>query len=197
MGGPPAGTGRLIAVRRGTARRGPRARHGVLIRGLIVVAALASACSSDSSEASAPHVERAGTSAEPREINVIMRDYLFQPTPIALVPGEAVRFNIINGGLLAHEFVLGDDAVQAAWASADAAATPPLPLASAPPASVPPDVAGVRVLLGSGEQTTVRYDVPRDTDLRLACHIPGHIEQGMVGEIRFVSVGPGGQAPGT
>jgi len=122
-------------------------------------------------------------------VNVIMRDYLFQPTPIDLVGGEMVRFNIINGGLLPHEFVLGDHAVQEAWASAEAAATPPGPLASAPPASVPPEVGGLRVLLGSGEQVSVLYEVPREGELRLACHIPGHVEQGMVGQIRRVAVG--------
>ena len=63
--------------------------------------------------------EQAGTAEAPREINVIMRDYLFEPDPIVLHRGETVRFNVINAGLLAHEFVLGDAAVQAAWATAE------------------------------------------------------------------------------
>ena len=134
-------------------------------------------------------VETAGTSEQPREVNVIMRDYLFQPTPLTLVGGETVRFNIINGGLLPHEFVLGDRTVQEAWASAEAAATPPAPLTTAPPATVPPTVGGLRVHLASGEQASVLYEVPRGGELELACHIPGHVEQGMVGEVRRATVG--------
>ena len=54
------------------------------------------------------HIARAGTPALPRELTVIMRDYRFDPTPIVLVPGETVRFTIFNGGLVEHEFSLGD-----------------------------------------------------------------------------------------
>ena len=103
-----------------------------------------------------PDVEiaQAGTPAEPRDVTVIMRDYRFDPTPVVLVPGETVRFTILNGGLVDHDFVIGDEAVQRAWHAADAAATPPALLATAPPASVPPETGGLRVLLGSGQQAS-------------------------------------------
>lgn len=135
----------------------------------------------------APEVEitRAGTVDAPRDVTVIMRDYRFDPTPIVLVPGETVRFTILNGGLVEHDLVIGDDEVQRAWSVADAAATPPDLLATAPPASVPPDTGGLRVLLGSGQQAVVEYRVPRDERLSLLCHIPGHIERGMVGEVEL------------
>lgn len=124
-----------------------------------------------------------GTPDEPRPVTVIMRDYRFDPTPIVLVPGETVRFNIFNGGLETHDFVIGDAAVQEAWHQADAAATPPNLLATAPPASVPPGTGGLRVLLNSGEQAAVEYHVPADEDLSLLCQIPGHIEKGMIGRV--------------
>ena len=54
-----------------------------------------------------------GTDAAPREVNVIMRDYHFDPTPLYLYPGETVRLNVVNGGMVEHELVLGDAAVQA------------------------------------------------------------------------------------
>jgi uncharacterized cupredoxin-like copper-binding protein len=132
-----------------------------------------------------PQVEiaAAGTAAEPRDVTVIMRDYRFDPTPVVLVPGETVRFTIFNAGLEAHDFVIGDAAVQQAWSIADAAATPPNLLATAPPASVPPGTGGLRVYLRSGERATVDYSVPSDEQLSLLCHIPGHIEKGMVGRV--------------
>ena len=124
-----------------------------------------------------------GTAANPRVVNVIMRDYRFDPTPLYLAPGETVRLNVLNGGLVEHELVLGDDAVQSAWSRADAAATPPAPFATAPPASVSPAVGGIRLLLGSGGSTSLDYTVPAQLDLKLVCHLPGHAERGMVGEV--------------
>ena len=91
-----------------------------------------------------------------------MRDYLFEPDPIVLYRGETVRFNVINAGLLAHEFVLGDAAVQAAWATAEAAATPPGFTATPPPVSLPPDIGGLRILLDSGASASAIYNVPVD-----------------------------------
>lgn len=137
--------------------------------------------------APAPEVRiaKAGTPEQPREVAVIMRDFRFDPTPFVLVPGETVRITILNGGLVEHDFVLGDELVQRAWSAADARATPPALLATAPPASVPPGTGGVRVLLGSGQQAVVEYTVPAQVGLQLLCHIPGHIEQGMVGHVEL------------
>lgn len=137
-------------------------------------------------------IARAGTPAQPRDVTVIMRDYRFDPTPVVLIPGETVRFTILNGGLIDHDFVIGDEAVQRAWHAADAAATPPSLLATAPPASVPPETGGLRVLLGSGQQAVVEYTVPVGQQLALLCHIPGHIEKGMVGavDLRNITISP-------
>jgi uncharacterized cupredoxin-like copper-binding protein len=137
-------------------------------------------------------ISRAGSANAPRDVTVIMRDYRFDPTPVVLVPGETVRFTIFNAGLEIHDFVIGDAEVQAAWHQADAAATPPNLLATAPPASVPPDTGGLRVLLTSGERATVEYEVPGDEDLAILCHIPGHIEKGMVGavDLRDITISP-------
>ncbi len=132
-----------------------------------------------------PEIEitEAGTAEAPRDVTVIMRDYRFDPTPVVLVPGETVRFTVFNAGLEVHDFVIGDDEAQRAWHIADAAATPPNLLATAPPASVPPDTGGLRVFLRSGQRASVDYDVPGDEQLSLLCHIPGHIEKGMVGRV--------------
>lgn len=112
-----------------------------------------------------------------------MRDYRFDPTPIYLVAGETVRLFVVNAGLIEHELVLGDEEFQAAWARADAAATPPGPFATAPPASVTPAGSGIRIVLGSGASTAIEYEVPTMTSLQLFCHLPGHTAAGMVGQV--------------
>jgi uncharacterized cupredoxin-like copper-binding protein len=137
--------------------------------------------------AAPPDLSHPGTADHPRDVTVIMKDYVFTPTPVYLVPGETVRFIVINGGMLEHEFVLGDTTVQQAWADADAAATPPGLLASAPPASVPVGTGGIRLLLNPGQQATAVYDVPVGEQLQLVCHLPGHVERGMVGSVILAS----------
>ena len=123
-----------------------------------------------------PAIGQPGTVAAPRDVNVIMRDYHFDPTPLYLYPGETVRFNIVNGGMLEHELVLGD-----------AAATPAAPFATTPPASAPAGTGGLRVVLPSGASLSVLYEVPRDVDLLLLCNLPGHSERGMVGQVVLIS----------
>jgi uncharacterized cupredoxin-like copper-binding protein len=134
---------------------------------------------------SPPAVASPGTAGAPRDVTVIMRDYLFEPNPLVLVPGETVRFTILDSGLVEHELTLGDRAVQNAWAQADAAATPPGFLASAPPASVAPGTGGLRVLVPSGGSAVREYTVPASGELLLMCHLPGHLERGMVGRVEL------------
>ncbi len=131
--------------------------------------------------------EQPGTAAAPREVNVIMRDYHFDPTPLYLYPGETIRLNVINGGMVDHELVLGDAAVQDAWTAADAVATPPAAFATAPPASVDPGVGGLRIFLASGGSASVIYQVPDTGALQMLCHIPGHLERGMAADVVLVA----------
>lgn len=130
-----------------------------------------------------PPIGSPGSAASPRLVTIIMRDYRFDPTPLYLYPDEHIRLNIVNAGMVEHELVLGDAAVQAAWAAANAAVTPPAPFATAPPASAPADTGGLRVLLPSGGSTTVFYTVPQAGPVLLICHLPGHQAKGMVGQV--------------
>jgi len=130
-----------------------------------------------------PPIGTPGVAASPRVVTIIMRDYKFDPTPLYLYPNETVQLNLVNAGMVDHELVLGDAAVQSAWAAADAAATPPAPFTTAPPASAPADTGGLRVLLASGGVTSVTYVVPEGGDLLLICQLPGHAERGMIGQV--------------
>jgi uncharacterized cupredoxin-like copper-binding protein len=136
-----------------------------------------------------------GTADHPRAVVILAKDFAFIPPIVDLVPGETVVFQVINGGLVAHEAVVGTGSVQAAWEAVEA------PTASAPPGptpilSVAPDIAaaGVRVFVGSGRRNDVPWVVPtsglNDGSWSIACHIPGHLAAGMIVPIRFV--GPGG-----
>ena len=132
-----------------------------------------------------------GDEAAPREVNLIAKDYSFLPATLDLAPGETVLLHVINGGLEIHEAIIGDVDVQDAWEVAEAAVAgaPPGPT---PLVSVPPDVAGLRVVVRSGERVDVVWAVPAvprpgvPGELIVGCHIPGHWERGMQIPVRWV-----------
>ena len=126
-------------------------------------------------------------------MNIIAKDWEFLPDPVDLVPGETVLFHFVNGGLEIHEAVIGDAAVQDAWETAEAATVghPPGPT---PAVSVPPELAGLRVVVASGQRVDVVWTVPLigagDAAVVVGCHIPGHWAKGMVVPVRFVQPSP-------
>jgi uncharacterized cupredoxin-like copper-binding protein len=145
----------------------------------IGLALAASGCSAAAPSVAGPLVP--GTSTAPREVNLIARDYVFAPDPLQLVPGETVLLHVINGGLEVHEAVIGDAAVQDAWEAAEAA-TAGRPPGPTPVVSVPPEIAGLRVVVRSGERVDVVWTVPASAGGAawvVGCHIPGHWARGM------------------
>jgi uncharacterized cupredoxin-like copper-binding protein len=128
-----------------------------------------------------------GTSVDPREVNIIAKDWVFLPDRVDVVPGETVLLHVINGGLDVHEAVIGDGAVQDAWEAAEAATvgSPPGPT---PRVSVPPGVAGLRIVVASGQRVDLTWTVPASspTGLVVGCHIPGHWAKGMVVPINLI-----------
>lgn len=131
-----------------------------------------------------------GTADHPRTVIILAKDYTYIPAILDLVPGESVNFQIVNGGLAIHEVVIGTLEVQDAWEAAEAptVGAPPGPT---PVVSVPPDRAGLRVVVASGQRVDVPWTVPTiervsSSDWLVGCHIPGHWAQGMVIPIRFI-----------
>lgn len=130
-----------------------------------------------------------GSSDAPREVNLIAKDYSFLPDVLDLVPGETVLLHVVNGGLATHDAVIGDAATQAAWEAAEAA-TEGAPPGPTPVVSVPPGVAGLRVVVASGERVDVIWTVPAESTggppFIVGCHVPGHFEKGMQIPVRWV-----------
>ena len=160
------------------------ARRGAAI--VVAVACLAGC----GGEASATPPITPGTLATPRAVIVVAHDFSFSPPIVDLVPGETVTFQVVNGGLVTHDFVVGEQPVQAAWEAAEAAvaAAPPGPT---PAVSVPPDLGGLRLVMASGQRIDRTWVVPAIAAVDVggwfvACHIPGHAAEGMVVPVRFV-----------
>ena len=132
----------------------PRARQ---IAALVASALFVAACEAGPPPATPPIIP--GTVSAPREVNIIAKDWQFLPDPVDLVAGESVLLHIVNGGLEIHEVVIGDAAVQDAWEAAEAA-TAEHPPGPTPVVSVPPGVAGLRVVVASGQRVDVSWTVP-------------------------------------
>jgi FtsP/CotA-like multicopper oxidase with cupredoxin domain len=151
-----------------------------IVAACLLALGLAAACQAD--RPPDPTALGPGTSAAPREVNLIAKDYLFLPDALDLFPGETVLLHVINGGLEVHEAVIGDARVQDAWELAEGALAggPPGPT---PVVSVPPEVRGIRIVVRSGERVDVTWTVPADVAAGgawvVGCHIPGHWAQGM------------------
>jgi hypothetical protein len=169
----------------------------------IVAALIAVACEAGAPTPTPPIVP--GDAARPREVNIIAKDDVFLPDALDLVPGETVLLHVINGGLQVHEAVIGDAAVQDAWETAEAA-TVGAPPGPTPQISVPPEVAGLRIVVRSGERVDVTWTIPAGAGAAggaggasgasgpagatsawiVGCHIPGHWARGMRIPVRWV-----------
>ena len=173
----------------------PAARPAHVPGGVILAfaaALLVAGCADGDASATPPII--AGRSSAPREVNLIARDYSFVPSTLDLVPGETILLHVINAGLEVHEAVIGDAIVQAAWETAEAT-TVDAPPGPTPVVHVPADVAGLRVVVHSGERVDLAWTVPADAATRagsgnawlVGCHIPGHWARGMQIPIRWVT----------
>ena len=145
---------------------------------------IATACASGAPSGTPPIVP--GTGAAPREVNLIARDYVFNPSVLDVVPCETVNLHVINGGLDVHEAIIGDATVQDAWEAAEAAAAdaPPGPT---PAVSVPPELEGLRIVVESGQRVDIVWTVPSTSKSLVAgCHFPGPWDEGKRIPVRFV-----------
>ena len=168
-------------------------RSGPLLQLLVAAAHALAAAACAEAPVSTPPIQ-AGTPDAPRDVNLIARDYAFVPTTVDLVPGETILLHVVNGGLVVHEAVFGGAATQAAWERAEAA-TVGAPPGPTPVVVVAPELAGLRVVVESGQTADLRWTVPLDgpaspDGFLIGCHIPGHFARGMLAGVRWV--GPDG-----
>jgi uncharacterized cupredoxin-like copper-binding protein len=104
-------------------------------------------------------------------VEVDIRYSRFDLDELRVRAGTVVRFVVRNRDLINHEFVVGDAAVHAAHTRGSERSHPPVP----GEVSVGPHDVGV---------TVYRFTEPGSVEY--ACHLPGHVAYGMVGEITVV-----------
>jgi uncharacterized cupredoxin-like copper-binding protein len=93
----------------------------------------------------------------------------FEPDGLAVVPGETVRFVIVNTDPIDHEFILGDQRVQDVHEKGTEAHHAPRP---------------GEVSVPAGETVVTSYTFPKTSgSLIFGCHLPGHYAFGMHGTV--------------
>lgn len=95
----------------------------------------------------------------------------FVPDRLTVRAGTVVSFEVVNHDPIHHELVLGDAAVHEAHEHGTELVHPPVP----GEVSTGPNATGM-TFYAFEEPGTVTF----------ACHLPGHVDYGMVGEVEVV-----------
>ena len=115
------------------------------------------------------HPEALGPSDITVEVDIEYSRFI--PDQLTVVEGTRVRFLVVNGDPIHHEFITGDAEVHFRHANGTEAEHPSIP----GEVSVEPNGTAI---------TTFTFDEPGVYEF--ACHLPGHYAYGMRGEIEVV-----------
>ena len=102
------------------------------------------------------------------DVRLTIRHSRFVPAVITVPVGTAVRFVVDNTDPIAHELIVGDQAVQNSHEKGTDAVHGEVP----GEVSIPP-----------GEVASTTYEFTEPGDLLMGCHLPGHWTYGMSGTI--------------
>lgn len=136
--------------------------------------------------------EKGDPSKVSRRIEVSMTDNAFQPSQISIKAGETVRFVIRNDGELVHEFNIGTNKMHEAHRQE---MMQMVDMGVLEADRINHDAMGHgngnmmmkhddpnAVLLEPQQTAEVIWTFPETASLQFACNVPGHYEDGMMGE---------------
>jgi uncharacterized cupredoxin-like copper-binding protein len=108
---------------------------------------------------------------DPVTVVVDIEHSRFLPSYLRVEAGTEVRFVVSNGDPINHELIVGPPDVHARHRNGTEAYHPPKP---------------GELSLGPDEQGVTTYVFNEPGTVELACHLPGHYDFGMRGEIEVV-----------
>ena len=104
-------------------------------------------------------------------VEVDVEHRLFSPAELRVVEGTRVRFVVVDGDPINHELIVGPPSVHARHARGTEAEHP----------SIPGEVS-----VGPGGTAVTTFRFADAGTFEFACHLPGHYEFGMRGEVVVV-----------
>jgi len=139
-----------------------------------------------------------------RTVTITMRDSSFQPKSVMVRPGETIRFVLTNTGQLLHEFNLGthethakhqkemEEMMNSGAITATGINQAMMNNHSSMDHSKMDMTKPMRhddpnaVLVEPGKTAELVWKFTRAAEIQFACNVPGHVQAGMVGRIRFM-----------
>jgi len=112
-----------------------------------------------------------------RTVNIEAVDIAFKPTSVDVKKGETIKFVVTNTGKLEHEFALATPEGQKEHAKemkAMAAEGGKMDHSDPNALTIPP-----------GESKTLTWTFTKSVPVAFACHVPGHYEAGMRGDVEI------------
>ncbi|HZA27279.1 MAG TPA: cupredoxin domain-containing protein [Actinomycetota bacterium] len=104
-----------------------------------------------------------------RTVEITIHHSRFRPATVEVSPGTTVRFVLRNTDPIDHEFILGDEEVQARHEAGT----------EAHHGAIPGEVS-----VPAGEEASTTYIFTEPGTLLIGCHLPGHYAYGMRGSVR-------------
>jgi len=129
----------------------------------------------------APTEPPLGTEEAPREIDVTMGNFLFDPASVTVHQGETIRFVVSNPTTITHELVLGDAEEQEHHAEEMAEMQE---MASDGHDHMAAEPNELEVEAGTTGAIVWTFDTAGE--FLMGCHVPGHWEAGMKGAIEVL-----------
>ncbi|MDY7106754.1 MAG: plastocyanin/azurin family copper-binding protein [Actinomycetota bacterium] len=109
-----------------------------------------------------------------RVVEIEMNDQLvFVPDEVEVTPGETITFRVHNVGNLAHDFTLGDEAVQAEHDEEMAEMA----------GEMAEHDEGNAIEVAAGETGEMTWHFTHVEGVLYGCHVPGHYAAGMRGTL--------------
>lgn len=104
-----------------------------------------------------------------RTVDITIHHSRFLPANIEVAPGTTVRFVLHNTDPIDHEFIVGDEQVQARHETGT----------EAHHGAIPGEVS-----VPAGGEASTAYMFSEPGTLLIGCHLPGHYAYGMRGSVR-------------
>lgn len=104
-------------------------------------------------------------------VEMELRHSRFEPSELRVRAGTVVRFEVDNLDPIHHELIVGPPEVHATHAAGAHHLHPPIP---------------GELSVGPLEDGMTFYEFDEPGTVAMACHLPGHVEHGMVGSVEVV-----------
>jgi len=148
-----------------------------------------SACGSGEEEVAATPAGTPPAAAE--VIQIKMGEMFFHPDAIALKEGQPVQIELVNDGIVEHEFMVGREARPAPGGYAqDLFQGVDVQFTGEKAKLEREEGHGTEVMVGPGGRGVITFTVPKGMagEWEMGCFVPGHYEAGMKGKLIVTKV---------